>query len=102
MSAQIRHILDDANMDDEDIMRIMSIVEKQEEKFQERVNIMNGVKVSMEEMFDRIAELEIENETLKEENEELKKERDEFKIDMIKHTRQNYDVWRKEMEALID
>ena len=36
MSAQIRHILDDANMDDEDIMRIMSIVEKQEEKLQEK------------------------------------------------------------------
>ena len=36
MSAQIRHILDDANMDDEDIMRIMSIVKKQEEKLQEK------------------------------------------------------------------
>jgi len=36
MSAQIRHLLDDANMDDEDIMRIMSIVKKQEEKLQEK------------------------------------------------------------------
>ena len=51
MSAQIRHILDDANMDDEDIMRIMSIVKKQEE----------------------------ENEKLKEENEELKERVSEWK-----------------------
>ena len=33
------------------------------------------------------------------ENEQLKKERDDFKIAMIKHTRENYDTWRKEQES---
>ena len=32
MSTQIRHLLDDANMDDEDIMQIMSIVKKLEKE----------------------------------------------------------------------
>ena len=45
MSTQIRHLLDDANMDDEDIMQIMSIVkklEKENEKLKEKLNSIQG------------------------------------------------------------
>ncbi len=58
MSAQIRHILDDANMDDEDIMRIMSIVQKQEEELQE-------LQSQLEDDTRQVHQLFAENEKLK-------------------------------------
>jgi hypothetical protein len=77
MSAQIRHILDDANMDDEDIMRIMSIVEKQEEeneklkekliqKIETHLSMQQQDLVAMKGMNKEIKKLEKENELLQE------------------------------------
>lgn len=59
MSAQIRHILDDANMDDEDIMRIMSIVEKLEALSRARSHVRQSV-------YTEINDLKEENAKLKE------------------------------------
>ena len=65
MSAQIRHILDDANMDDEDIMRIMSIVKKLEvenENLQERTA---AAVICMDSLHKSVTRLKKENEKLK-------------------------------------
>ena len=58
----------------EEIDKLKAENEELKEKHQEGLGIMIGVKQSMEEMFGKIEELEMENERLKVENERLQKD----------------------------